>query len=81
MMSLAWPNMINFDRIRPFVANRLLRRASCASTDDAQSLFGRIIENFGAARALPSGLGTGAFLDVESLSSNPRHRPASPRSR
>ena len=76
MTWLAWPDMINFDRIRPFVTNRLLRRASYASIDDAQSLFGRIIERFGAARALPLGLGTGAFLDVEVLSSNPRHRPA-----
>ena len=77
MIGLAWPDVINFDRIRPFVADRLLRLVPYASIDDAQRLFGRIIERFGVVGALPLGRGTGAFLDVYFLSSNPRHRLAS----
>ena len=59
MMWLAWPDMISFDRIRTFVADRMLRLASHASIEDAQWLFGRIIERFNVAGALPSGRGTG----------------------
>ena len=64
MMWLAWPTVINSDRIRPFVADRLLRFTSYASVDDAQRLFGRIIKRFTVAGALPSGPGTGDLLDV-----------------